>query len=118
MILQHSAGPTSLCTFPTPPSPPPEAKTAGHRRNASDTTQPPQRYKSWDVGDTGILLKENIAKGTTDPRVEFCLPKFKQIQTQILIKFHLQNHNQALTSKLQPNISISTKLKIQNIDQS
>ena len=34
------------------PSPPPEAKTAGHRRNASDTTQPPQRYKSWDVSDT------------------------------------------------------------------
>ena len=63
-------------------------------------------------------LMENIAKGTTDPRVKFCLPKFKQIQTQILIKFYIQNLNQALTSKSQPNISISTKLKIQNIDQS
>ena len=46
-------------------------------------------------------LKENIAKGTTDPRVEFCLPKFKQVLTEI--KYHLQNLNQAL------NISISTK---------
>ena len=59
----------------------------------------------------------NIAKGTTDPRVKFCLPKFKQVQTQILIKFHLQDLDQALTSKSQPNI-ISTKLTIQNIDQS
>ena len=54
----------------------------------------------------------NIAKGTTDPRVEFCLPKFKQVQTQILIKFHLQNLDQALTSKSQSNISISNKLQI------
>ena len=49
----------------------------------------------------------NIAKGTTDPRVEFCSDL-----TQILIKFHLQNLNQPLTSKSQPNISISPKLKI------
>ena len=48
-----------------------------------------------------VLDKQNIAKGTTYPRVEFCLPK-SQVLTQILIKF--QN------SKSQPNISISTKL--------
>jgi len=43
----ESAGPTSLCTFPTPPSPPPETKAAaGHRRNASDTSQPPQSTSS------------------------------------------------------------------------
>ena len=46
---------------------------------------------------------KNIAKGTTDPRVEF----ISQVQTQILIKFHLQNLDQASTSKSQPNISLS-----------
>ena len=55
----------------------------------------------------------NIAKGTTDPRVEL----ISQVQTKILINLHLQNLDQASTSKSQPNISISTKLKIQNIDQ-
>ena len=115
----------------------------------------------------------NIAKGTTDPRVEFCLPKLlilviSQGQTQSLIKFHLQNIDQAptsksrhqqtsvsrlnlkfkiltkpgfristkiqfhylyqtssesqvsytvSTSKSQPNMNISTKVKLQNIDQ-
>ena len=49
----------------------------------------------------------NIAKGTIGP--EFI--------SQILTKFHLQNLDQASTSKFQPNISISTKLKIQSIDQ-
>ena len=56
---------------------------------------------------------ENIAKGTTDPRVEF----ISQVQTQILIKFHLQNLDQASTSKYQPNISLSIKRKLQNFDQ-
>ena len=60
----------------------------------------------------------NIAKGTTDPWVKFCLPKFEQVQTQILIKFLFQNLNQAATSKSQSNISMSTRHKIQNIDQS
>ena len=55
----------------------------------------------------------NIAKGTTDPRVEF----ISQVQTQILIKFHLQNLDQASTSKSQPNINLSIKLKPQNLDQ-
>ena len=40
-----------------------------------------------------------------------------QIQTQILFKLHLQNLDQAFTSKSTPNITTSTKLKIQNIDQ-
>ena len=53
-----------------------------------------------------------------------------RIETQILIKFHPQNLDQASTSKSQPNISISTKLylifhgcaflkttKLQNLDQ-
>ena len=50
----------------------------------------------------------NIAKGTTDLRVEF----ISQLLTQILIKFHLQNLEQVSTSKSQPNISNSTKLTI------
>ena len=49
---------------------------------------------------------QNIAKGTTDPRIEF----ISQVLPQILIKFLLKNLHQALTSKSQPNISISTKL--------
>ena len=57
--------------------------------------------------------ERNIAKGTTDPRVEF----LSQVQKQILIKFHLQNLDQASTSKSQPNISLSIKLKLQNLDQ-
>ena len=61
--------------------------------------------------------EKNIAKGTTDLRVEFCLPKFKQVQTQILIKFHLQNLKQASTSKSQPKLSLSIKRKLQNLDQ-
>ena len=55
----------------------------------------------------------NIAKGTTDPKVEF----LSQVQTQILIKFHLQNLDQASSSKSQPNISLSIKLELQNLDQ-
>ena len=53
----------------------------------------------------------NIAKGTTDPRVEF----LSQVQTKISIKMHLQNFDQASTSKSQPNISLS--IKLQNLDQ-
>ena len=58
-------------------------------------------------------LKKNIAKGTTDLRVEF----ISQVLTQNLIRFHLHNINQAATSKSWPNIIISTKVEIQNIDQ-
>ena len=53
------------------------------------------------------VLKRNIAKGTTDPRVEF----ISQGQIQILIKFYLKNLDQASTSKSQPNISILTILE-------
>ena len=54
-------------------------------------------------------MTKNIAKGTTDPRVEF----ISQVQTKILIKFHLQNLDQGSTSKSQPNVSLSIKLKLQ-----
>ena len=39
-----------------------------------------------------------------------------KVLTQILIKFHLQNLDQASTSKSQPNISISIWFKFQNLD--
>ena len=39
-----------------------------------------------------------------------------QVETQIVIK-HLQNLDLASTSKSQPNITISTKLKLKNLDQ-
>ena len=53
-----------------------------------------------------LVANTNIANGTTDPRVEF----ISQVQTQIWIKFYLQNLDQASTSKSQPNISLSIKL--------
>ena len=59
------------------------------------------------------LVVLNIAKGTTDARVEF----ISQVFTQILIKFQLQNLEQVSTSISQPNMNISTKVKLQNIDQ-
>ena len=55
---------------------------------------------------------KNIAKGTTDPRVEFILPKsyckFKHKYWSNFIFRNLTQHQQ--------NLSISTKLKIQNLD--
>ena len=55
-----------------------------------------------EMGDLVMMFRdrvaawlENIAKDTTDARVE----QNKQDQTQILIKFHLQNLDQASTSK-------------------
>ena len=67
--------------------------------------------------------KENIAKGTKDPRVEFSLPINVTCLSHItssrnnLDQDYLQNLDQPSTSKFQPNISILTKLKLQNIDQ-
>ena len=61
---------------------------------------------------TKCLWFKNIAKGTTDPRVEF----ISQVQTQILIKFHPQIFDQASTSKSLPNINILTKLKLQHFE--
>ena len=60
-------------------------------------------FPSQDSMSIPAELFLNIAKGTTDPRVEF----ISQVQTQILIKFHLKNLDQASTSKSEPNISIS-----------
>ena len=70
-----------------------------------------------------LFIYGNIAKGITDPRVEF----ISQVLTQIF-KFHLQNLDQASTSKSQPNISIlinlyqtsiriSTKAQLHNRNQ-
>ena len=75
------------------------------------------RKKTEDVAHTSLcvlfpIVNLNIAKGTTDPRVEF----ISQVQT-VLIKFHLQNLDQESMSKSQPKISLSIKLKLQNLDQ-
>ena len=51
--------------------------------------------------------RRNIAKGTTDPRVEF----ISQVLAPVLVKFQFQDLDLALTSKSQPNISI-LKLRI------
>ena len=45
---------------------------------------------------------KNIAKGTTDPRVEF----ISQVLAPVLVKFQFQDLDIALPSKSQPNISI------------
>ena len=86
------------------------------------------KYKTRFGGQWMIL---NIAKGTTDLRVEFYFPKFEQVQTRILIKFHLQNLNQASISKSQqtsaswlnfkfeiltkPSFRISAKIQLHNL---
>ena len=75
----------------------------------------------------GGFTTKNIAKGTTDPRVEF----ISQVQTQIFIKFHLQNLDSASTRNLnqtsvsplnlkfkiltQPSFRISTKIQLHNL---
>ena len=56
------------------------------------------------LGDQSKPLFANIAKGSTDLRVEFLL----QVVTQILIELHLQNLEQVSFSKSQPNMNIST----------
>ena len=52
------------------------------------------------------LRRKNIAKDTTDPRVEFIS---QDHSSQILSILQFQNLNNAFTSKSQPNISILTK---------
>ena len=52
---------------------------------------------------TKMTIRSNIAKSTTDPRVEF----ISQVP-----KKSWSNFNWALTLKSQPNINISTKLKL------
>ena len=60
-----------------------------------------------------MYTKENIAKGTTDLKIEFVV----QVLTQLLIKLHPKNLKQVSFSKSQPNMDISTKVKLSNIDQ-
>ena len=67
----------------------------------------------WSKQAQGIRHKTKHCQGTKDPRVEFC---FYQVLTQMLIKFHPHNLDQASTSKSQPNISPSSKLKHPNLD--
>ena len=72
-----------------------------------------QIFKFYLDFNMNYFLRWNIAKGTTDPRVEFLL----QVVTQILIELHLQNLEQVSFSKSQPNMNISIKVKLPNIDQ-
>ena len=75
---------------------------------------------------------QNIAKGTTDPRVEFSFPKslveaISQVQEKILIKtifkiltkHQLQNFNQTSASRLNLKFTIlsriSTKIQLHNL---
>ena len=64
----------------------------------------------WKRCKVNDVMKENIAKGTTDLRVEF----ISQVQIQILIIFHFQNLDRASTSKSKLIISLS--IKLQNLD--
>ena len=70
------------------PVKPRKATPGGH------STEPklPKLHHSSDIN--GLIWVKNIAKGTTDPRVEF----ISQIITQTLIK-QFQNFDKALTSK-------------------
>ena len=60
---------------------------------------------------TWLVQKENIAKGTTDPRVEFCLPK-KQVIIQILIKFQNSNSSQVKSHRTELEQQILTWLHL------
>ena len=59
------------------------------------------------------MKTENIAKGTTDPRVEFISQVLTLVTTcdmnTNLDQDYLQNLNQASTSKSQPNSRMSAK---------
>ena len=52
------------------------------------------------------MLEIDIAKGTTDPRVEFTT----QFLTHILIKFHLQNFNQTSATVTTSSFELSSSL--------
>ena len=76
-------------------------KPSHHRHPQNNITNPTPRT---------IL---NIAKGTTDPRVEFILQDHSAEPTKLeYYNFQISIINQALTSKSQPNISILTKSKV------
>ena len=70
----------------------------------------PKHLKVKFMSAHSLFIYGNIAKGITDPRVEF----ISQVQTHFFIKFHLQNLDEASPSKSQINISLSLKLKLQN----
>ena len=58
---------------------------------------------------------KNIAKGTTDPRVEI----ISQVITQIFIKIQLHNQNKTSTAKYcqKFGFKISPELQIRNLNQ-
>ena len=69
------------------------------------------------------LYRYNIAKGTTDPRVEFSLPKYhNQDSTSWLCKYHFQRQNvdqtPAQKSCLNFNFKTLTKPCVQSLNQS
>ena len=70
-----------------------------------------KKVSTWIVDPDyhGGTNRYNIAKGTTDPRVEF----LSQVQTKIVIKLHLQNLDQASTSKSLQNIDRKNLAKLQ-----
>ena len=89
------------------------------RKNSSNTMLPSlftsiESKTSWQIKK---CQRYNGPKGWVLP-TKITSFGHKQVLTQILIKFHLQNLDQASTSKSQPNISISTKLKLQIMSNS
>ena len=66
---------------------------------------------------TKTLPKAQRTQGLSSAYQSYLFRSYHKMNTQILIKFYLRNLDQASNSKSQPNISISTKLKIQNLVQ-
>ena len=71
-----------------------------------------------------VLCAQYLSKVSKLLTISQTLPKaFKlllvilEVLSQILIKFHLHNLDEASTSKSVPNISILIKLKLQNLNQ-
>ena len=69
-------------------------------------------YANIRINAISMYVKKHC-QGTMDPRVEFLL----QVVTQILIELHLQNLEQVSFSKSQPNMDISIKVELPNIDR-
>ena len=63
-----------------------------------------------------ILPIAQRARGLSSAYQSNLFRSYHKMSTQILIKFHLRNLDQASTSKSQQNISIWTKCKLQNLD--
>ena len=82
-------------------------------------------FDSWECHFwyPGTILSSNIARGTTDPRVEFSLPKYhNQDSTSWLCKYHFQRQNvdqtPAQKSCLNFNFKTLTKPCVQSLNQS